>query len=142
MSTGTRERCGTRYPVKVMRFAQRMDEEGKTNAEIRAGLARLGYWPSRDTVVRWVDPEHAEYTRVRQRRGRRPHISRRRAWRYRLDRLRALRELELSYTALAKLMNFDFGLELTEHQVRSILREWVGERTVQRCLTPEGVRRA
>lgn len=87
----------------------------------------LGAAPT--TVRRWTDPEYAERHRVQQsdsayrRRQASPAFGRRHfRLETRIRRMADLRSAGLAYTDVAKVMQLDFGVELTPEQVAYSLK--------------------
>lgn len=112
---------GVRHPITAVVEARRLSAGGWSNAEIGR---RLGV--SQDTVGRWVDPERAERKRRQQqagnrrqsaRRGANPLGSREAAPEFKFGRVVALRDLGLSWEAIAKLMRHDFGDDISGRQL-------------------------
>jgi hypothetical protein len=100
-----------------------------------------GIAPAATTVRRWIDPDYAERQRVREQVGG-PKM-RRWGWRRRLDRVRALRDAGLTHRAVAAVMGLDFGLDLSEQQVESLVNEKVSEqgaRAALGCPAPAGAK--
>ncbi len=130
------------YPGNVREFARRLHEQnGWTGYRIRLALKLRGYTPlpAEATIKGWIDEDYREERNRRRRKGRPFPRTRMRAWRGRLERMRELREIGISYTAIAALMSHDFEeIDLSEEQVRSILQGKVQQQTVQRLLWPQG----
>lgn len=127
-----------RYSPRLVEFVRRLGEHGYRTCEAEAAVAKLGVAPrpSRDTIKRWLDPDREEAMRMARRKGNLPGPRPRVAWTWqrRLERMRTLRELGLSFTALAAVMNHDYGLELTESKVRGIFNDIVSEKTVRKLM--------
>ena len=131
------------YPVNVVTFARRLHKEnGYRIFEIRGALAKRGYFPTHNTILRWVDPAWAQLRNddhklyLRRIRGS-DGTGRERATltTFRRRRLHKLRELGLSYADIAKVMNLDFdGLTLNREQVRYLLTSDPETKTVRKHL--------
>lgn len=114
----------TRYPAKCHIFARRLWDDGRTIPEIREALAKVGYHPTRDAVVRWVDPERHEAYKARQRlNNAAAGVKVKSAWWAKRRRMRQLREAGLSYSAIAKVMNLDYGTDLDAERARYLLKQ-------------------
>lgn len=113
-----------RYSIKVIAYARRLHEAGWSISQIRDLMEReTGMRPSRTTVMTWVDEQAAETQRQFQadyrRRRRQGQLSRLPAARLTDRDLLALREEDdLSYTAITKVVQRFYGVEMTESQVR------------------------
>lgn len=128
---------GMGHPSNVVARARTLHEAGWRCGEIPAILHReLGVCPHEVTVRRWIDPDYAEAQKLSKERSGRQ--MRKWGWRSRLRRLRELREIGLSFSAIAALMSHDFGLELSERQAEAIAKGTCIEATVKRLLAPEG----
>ena len=128
------------YPSNIREFARRLYDDGEYTAYgIRKALIKRGVRPvpSENTILCWVDPDYREARRASERRGGRPGPKRARAWEARLDRMRELRRLRISYRQIAALVSHDFDLEIGTEQVRSILKGETRQATIKR-LWPDG----
>lgn len=137
------------YSANVVEFARRLHAENGWSAHrIRKALIARGYSPAHNTVLCWIDADYAarrrEDTRLAMRRRcggghgapgpRRLHLADRR-----LQRMRELRSLRISYRSIAALMSHDFeDLELSAEQVRSIFRGQTSAKTIKKMLWPNG----
>jgi hypothetical protein len=136
------------YTANVREFARRLHEQnGWGVAEIRAALSKHGHLPAHNTVLCWIDDDYCEERRergrieMRRRNGSGPGKLRQRRvnpWDSRLDRMRDLRGIGLSFRAIAALMSHDFGVDLTANRVEYLLKEKPKTRTVKRLLWPQG----
>jgi hypothetical protein len=96
----------------------------------------MGVRPHEVTVRRWVDPDYAEAQRERRSIG--GTQARRAGWKPRLKRLRDLQGVGVPYPAIAKVANLDFGLSLSEHDVREVLaRQGLAADKLRRLLDPK-----
>lgn len=138
MSTTTKRKTHVEYPANVVEFARRLyEQKGYTITRIRTALQRYGYNPSHTTVLCWVDPEYKASRYAHRNTNRNLGRPRKHAWRHRLERMRKLRAAGLSQQDIARVMELDFGLSLTRHQVDAFLRGKVSERTIRRNLWPD-----
>lgn len=134
------------YPMNVVTFARRLHEHNGMKAhQIRNALIQRGWSPSHNTVLRWIDEDYADAWREarriekRRKRGGLTGKPRRSAWGVRLARMEELRDAGLSYEAIAKLAELDFGLTLSRSQIEGILKGKVSGRTIRRLLWPKAV---
>ncbi len=123
---------GRRHPMTVVTQARRYAEAGWKPMEIVRFLADDGIVVSLRSVIRWTNPDVVRAD-LRHSIARRRRDATRRSGRlamhitnptpeFKLTRMRALRELPVSYTAIAKVMAFDFGdTWLTDDKVRYAL---------------------
>lgn len=113
-----------RYPLRLIAFVGKLGEQGYRTSQALALLGKMGVdpLPARETVKRWLDPDFAEADRMRQRKGLLPgpQPQRKWTWQRKLQRLHQLSGLGISYEAVARVMNHDYGLTLTCDQVRRI----------------------
>lgn len=119
-ATAIRHGVGNEYPMRVVEFARRCAEFNYSVNQIQIALAKQGHRPSWSTIKCWVDPEYAEERNIKRRRGG-PGRSAKRVWRRRRERLEQLRGAGLSFGAIARVINLDYGLTLTAENVRGIL---------------------
>lgn len=144
MSAAVHAARGRRYPVNAIEFARRLYDDGKTIAEVRAALARHGYYPSHKSVVHWCEPEVREAFNLRRNHKLWPRDQRRRReteWQVKRERMERLREAGLTFSAIAKVINLDFGLELDAEQARGILRGRIGSQATRLLLSGEKLSR-
>lgn len=130
-ATGQVPARGRRHPMTVVTEARRLHNEGGWNpTEIVDLLARQGITVGRDAVMRWTDPRVAEAARLRSEERNRMHSASKSGRighpssspAFKLARMRALREdAGLGYNAIAKVMRFDFGDDLSRGQVEYAL---------------------
>lgn len=128
------------YPPRIQEFARRLyaDGEGRSINEIREALKRRGYTPKRETILYWVDEEFKAAHLHRQRKYRPPGPARRKGWQLRLERMEELkRDAALSASATARVMKLDFGVDLSRHQVETILAGRCQPKTARRVLYPK-----
>lgn len=134
MSTAAMPQRRRRYTSREQVEAIRLREEGEWSvAEIARIMRRRGFDVSEGAVRMWVDPEHAERQRDRDRQYRRRQRAARSEGRLRGNhstpemraaRVRALRVAGLSHSAIVKVMTLDFPEHpLTVDQVRYQLGE-------------------
>lgn len=123
---------GMGHPIAVVARARELAEAGWTAAQITRRIPQefTGIAPAGTTVRRWIDADYAERQRMTDLTG--GVQTRRWGWRRRLARIRELREAEISFDAITKLLHLDFGISLSCLQVERIAR---GE------LTTDGTRR-
>lgn len=126
MLTESTSSHGIRHPVRLLVEAQTMAEGGWSYREIgrRLGVAH-------STVREWVDPvakrsraAHSDASRARLARenGAKPQRWGNERPEFLLARMQTLRdEVKLSEPAIARLMTFDYGRELSRHNVRDAL---------------------
>lgn len=138
----------TRYPVRVVEFARRLYETGKTISEVREALRKRGYTPAKMTVIHWCIPELRDSHNAKKRygvyascRGRGPRTRRKPAWMAIRERLRHLRSLGLTFTAITALANDDYGLSLTVEQTRAILNDTLHPVSVRKLLSGQEIGR-
>lgn len=135
---------GRRYPVKVVEFARRLHEDGRSITDIQLALGRLGHRPARSTVMFWVDPDYREIHNLRTRLRAYPHgrqRQQRKAWWMKRQRMEELRSAGLSFTAVANVMNLDFGLALNHEQARGILNGTLADASTRALLEGKRIRR-
>ncbi len=115
-----------RHTMETVRLARTMyaDGEGWTPTEIARYLTDHGTSVSVMTVRTWVVPGEAEQQREANRRSyhRRKATMRARSRTPVLDRMRELQKAGLTMPAIAKLLALDYGLALSDGQVRYYLR--------------------
>lgn len=116
-----------RYPPKLIEFVRRLGEQGYRTVEAEAAVRKLGTdpMPTRETIHRWLDPDYWEAHRMKQRKGSLPgpRPTHSHTWQRKLERLRELRSIGLTYKAVALVMNHDYGLILTEDSARAVCTE-------------------
>lgn len=130
--------------VEAMRRAQHMHANGWDNiTEIQRYLAARGVPRSWQTIKRWCQPRFFELERERKRSqerrrwaakttgklGRHDHTTD-----FRFARVKALDTHGVSFSAIAVVMNFDFGDAITPDQVRYALK---AGRYPQRAVNPD-----
>jgi hypothetical protein len=137
------------YPANVVELARRLHERrGWSAHRIRKALMTRGHSPAHNTVLAWIDPAYAaqrrEDTRLAMRRrngggdGASPRRRRHPADR-RLQRIRDLRALGVSFRSIAAIVSHDFAdVDLDAEQVRGILNGTISTATTRRLLWPEG----
>jgi hypothetical protein len=134
LSAGT----GTRYPANVTEFARRLyQDEGYRLVQVIEALGRRGITPARSTVLYWCDPDARTAHNVQNRTRMYPHGRQRRreaSWSVKLRRMRELRGLGLSFDAVRRVANHEFGTELDADAARRILTGRVSQRTIERLL--------
>lgn len=134
--TGQRQ---PRYPTEMMELVCQMAQGGFTPHRIQGKLRAAGLpVPSRDTLKRWTDADYDEVMHDRRRIGYAGRVTGpvgKRGWGRRLERLRVLRSCGVSYFALANIARQDFSLELTEDQVRGILKGATSEERTRQLLS-------
>lgn len=77
-------------------------------------LTARGYPVGMTTVRGWADPEYGDQHRAN-------NAERKRRQRL-MGRMRELREAGVTYSCIARVMTLDFGIRVTEEQVRYALR--------------------
>jgi hypothetical protein len=117
--------------------------------DLQRYLERHGVEVSWWTVKKWIDPEYAERERQRQRVKARHALRVKRAtpiYRLRIldepalmDRMRSLRAAELSVAAVAKVLNLDHDLGVTEHEIRNALESGAAPRAFRGAETRRAV---
>jgi hypothetical protein len=125
--------------MSVVKRARDLHEAGWNFTDVGRIIGRETdgvHRPTRNAVRSWIDPDYAEGERLRRRTGR-PRKSRRKGWRFVFDRVEEMRELNISYRAIAVLISHDFDLSLDEEQVRSMLQGRMRESTMARLLWPK-----
>ena len=134
---------GNKYSTAYVSRARELYEAGWTNcADLSRKLEReLGRPPSPTTIRKWCDPDYAEACRIRERVGGVSGPNRFKTWKLRLERIRELRGLDLSYESIAKVVAHDFALTLDGPAVERMLRGEMQEPSIQRLLWPEGAGR-
>jgi intein-encoded DNA endonuclease-like protein len=129
---------GTRYNANVTEFARRLyEDENYSVNEVVEALGRRGITPSRSTVLYWCDADAREAHNTK-RVALYPDSRRRRreaSWEVKLRRMRELREVGLSYEAIAKLSRHELGLDIDGETVRTILRGRVSMATAKKRLS-------
>lgn len=136
------------YPANVREFARRLHHDnGWTVSRIIAALAKRGHHPAHNTVLAWVDEDYAEARRratriaMRRKNGGGPgRLTRRRQHPadMRLQRMRDLRSVGLSYRAIAALLSFDFeDVEISAEQVRAIFNGRLSQSTARQLVYPK-----
>jgi hypothetical protein len=128
---------GMGHPIAVVNRAKELAEAGWTAAQIARQIPKefVGVAPAETTVRRWIDPDYAERQRQSDRTG--GIQTRRWGWRRRLARIRELRDAEVGFDAITKLLHLDFGLALGREQVERIARGEVSTEAIRRNLGGE-----
>lgn len=114
--------------------ARQMHDAGWSCYRIAKIFRRRGVSISDTTVATWVDPVRAEYRRRLHRQskaranaaksGGRLGAGPPRSPQFRAERMRSLRALGMSHSAISKVMTFDFPAHpVSEEQVRYMLRD-------------------
>lgn len=122
-----------RHTSETVAAARRLHSGGWSIYGIAKLMRRQGTSVDETTIAEWVDPQLAERRRLLQARRYRINSARKtqgrlgagpsRSPEFRLERMRNLRELGVSFNAIAKVMTFDFpGEPITEDQARHALR--------------------
>lgn len=123
----------TPHSTSTVVEARRLHEAGWSIYAVAKLLRRRGISVDETTIAEWVDPKLAERRRDEQARRFRALSARRsrgrlgagppRSGEFRLERMKSLRALGVSYSDIAKTMSFDFPDEpITEDKVRHALR--------------------
>ena len=113
---------GRRHPMKLIRFARELYENGRSVDEIRHACAKYGPMPARSTVQTWVSEERRERRLMQQRlrwRTANPNMSEPdRAIDVVSRRMRQLREAGLPYTHISSVLELDFGVRIHHERIR------------------------
>lgn len=123
------------YPMPVVTRAREHSEAGWKPGKIALLLKKeFGLTISVVTVRRWVDPDYAD----RQRRSQdQSEWKNRWGWKRRLRRIRELRDAEITFDAIAKLLRLDFDLDLSKTQVERLARGELSSEATRRLLGGE-----
>lgn len=113
---------GLDHPSNVVARARELGEAGWNAAQITRRIPQEfpGSKPARTTVRRWIDPDYALRQRESWRSG--GVQTRRWGWSRRLRRIRELRDAEIPFDAITKLVRLDFGLDLDRRQIEHLAR--------------------
>lgn len=118
---------GKRYPARYHEYARRLYQDGGyTVPEVIEKLAERGVTPARSTVIGWCRPEVRDAHNLKQKRRLYPSGRRKQrqlSWWAKARRARDLRDVGISYSAIAKVLALDFSLDLTAEQVRYALSD-------------------
>jgi hypothetical protein len=142
--TATARKQNPTYPANVREYARRLYCDFELSPyEIHNRMLRLSIdpCPVPSTIRRWADPDYCEAERQGRRRGGRPGPDRKvKTWRLRLERIKELRAVGLSWEDVSRVMNLDFDLSLSRTQVRMYAEGRVGDRILRHRLYPEGAK--
>lgn len=125
---------GMGHSTAVVSRARELADAGWNAADIARRIPNEfpAVTPAATTVRRWIDADYAERQRMREQTG--GVQTRRWGWRRRLARIRQLREADVAFDAIAKLIRLDFGLDLSKLQLERIARGECTEFATRRLL--------